>query len=165
MNTIGQIWNIIVSSNFFNFVVMVLILAWIVTKFDLINVLENLKINIHNTIKKAEEEKAAAEKELLNAQKSVENLGNEIKEKIDSAEIQAEKIAKNIALETEKKVTNIKNNIERAISAEEKTISARLSKKTALASSELAKQHIKTLLEAHPELHEKYINQSIEELG
>ncbi len=165
MNTIGQIWNFIVTSNFFNFVVMVLILAWIVTKFDLINVLENIKINIQNTIKKAEEEKAAAEKELINAKKSVENLESEIKEKIDSAEKQAEKIAQNIALETEKKVTNIKNNIERAISAEEKTISARLSKKTALASSELAKQHIKTLLEAHPELHEKYINQSIEELG
>ena len=165
MNTIGQIWNFIVTSNFFNFVVMVLILAWIVTKFDLINVLENIKINIQNTIKKAEEEKAAAEKELINAKKSVENLESEIKEKIDSAEKQAEKIAQNIALETEKKVTNIKNNIERAISAEEKTISARLSKKTALASSKLAKQHIKTLLEAHPELHEKYINQSIEELG
>ena len=165
MNTIGQIWNFIVKSNFFNFVVMVLILAWIVKKFDLINALENIKINIQNTIKKAEEEKAAAEKELINAKKSVENLESEIKEKIDSAEKQAEKIAQNIALETEKKVTNIKNNIERAISAEEKTISARLSKKTALASSELAKQHIKTLLEAHPELHEKYINQSIEELG
>ena len=165
MNTIGQIWNFIVTSNFFNFVVMVLILAWIVTKFDLINVLENIKINIQNTIKKAEEEKAAAEKELINAKKSVENLESEIKEKIDSAEKQAEKIAQNIALETEKKVTNIKNNIERAISAEEKTISAILSKKTALASSELAIQHIITLLEAHPELHEKYINQSIEELG
>ena len=74
MNTIGQIWNIIVTSNFFNFVVMVLILAWIVTKFDLINVLENIKINIQNTIKKAEEEKAAAEKELINAKKSVEKL-------------------------------------------------------------------------------------------
>ena len=75
------------------------------------------------------------------------------------------KITKKIEFKKKKKVTNIKNNIERAISAEEKTISARLSKKTALASSELAKQHIITLLEAHPELHEKYINQSIEELG
>ena len=70
MNTIGQIWNFIVTSNFFNFVVMVLILAWIVKKFDLINALENIKLNIQNTIKKAEEEKAAAEKELINAKKS-----------------------------------------------------------------------------------------------
>ena len=58
-----------------------------------------------------------------------------------------------------------KNNIERALTAEEKTISARLSKKTASTSSELAKRHIKSVLDAHPELHEKYINQSIEELG
>ena len=165
MNTIGQIWNFIVTSNFFNFVVMVLILAWIVKKTNLAAALENVKNNIKNTIAKAEEEKASGEKELLAAQKSVENLESEIKTRIDSAEKQAEKIVQNIALETEKKVENIKNNIERALTAEEKTISARLSKKTASASSELAKRHIKSVLDAHPELHEKYINQSIEELG
>ena len=165
MNTIGQIWNFIVTSNFFNFVVMVIILAWIVKKTNLAAALENVKNNIKNTIAKAEEEKASGEKELLAAQKSVENLESEIKTKIEFAEKQAEKIAKNIALETEKKVENIKNNIERALTAEEKTISARLSKKTASASSELAKRHIKSILEAHPQLHEKYINQSIEELG
>ena len=138
MNTIGQIWNFIVTSNFFNFVVMVLILAWIVKKANLAEVLENVKINIKNTIVRAEEEKTSAEKELQAAQKAVENLESEIKTKIESAEKQAENIAQNIALETEKKVENIKSNIERALTAEEKTISARLSKKTASASSELA---------------------------
>ncbi len=165
MNTVGQIWNFIVTSNFFNFVVMVLILAWIVKKVNLGTVLENAVNNIKNIISKAEEEKTSAEKELLNAQKSVKNLDFEIKEKIDTAEKQAEKIAKNIILDTEKKVQNIKSNIDRVLEAEEKTISARLSKKTATASSELAKQHIKSVLALHPELHEKYINQSIEELG
>ena len=96
MNTVGQIWNFIVTSNFFNFVVMVLILAWIVKKVNLGTVLENAVNNIKNIISKAEEEKTSAEKELLNAQKSVENLDFEIKEKIDTAEKQAEKIAKNI---------------------------------------------------------------------
>ena len=165
MNSIGQIWNFIVTSNFFNFVVMVLILAWIINKINLGEILEKAVSNIKNSIEKSESEKAAGEKELLSAQKSVENLASEIQEKLTAAENQAEKIAKNIIEETEQKVKNIQSNIERSVRAEEKTISARLSKKTAAASAELAKQHIKAVLETHPELHEKYINQSIEELG
>ncbi len=165
MNTIGQIWNFIVTSNFFNFVVMVLILTWIINKVNLADILEKAVANIKNTIEKAEQEKASGEKQLQTALKSVENLDNEIKEKIESAKEHAEKIAQNIITETEQKVKNIESNIERAVTAEEKTISARLSKKTAAASAELAKQHIKAVLEANPSLHEKYINQSIEELG
>ena len=165
MNSIGQIWNFIVTCNFFNFVVMVLILAWIINKINLGDILEKAVSNIKNSIEKSESEKAAGEKELLSAQKSVENLASEIQEKLTAAENQAEKIAKNIIEETEQKVKNIQSNIERSVRAEEKTISARLSKKTAAASAELAKQHIKAVLETHPELHEKYINQSIEELG
>ena len=50
MNTIGQIWNFIVTSNFFNFVVMVLILAWIVKKTNLAAALENVKKGQYETI-------------------------------------------------------------------------------------------------------------------
>ena len=165
MNTISEIWNFIVTSNFFNFVVMVLILTWIINKVNLADILEKAVVNIKTTIEKAEQEKSAGEKELQTALKSVENLDNEIKERINTAEKHAEKIAQNIITETEQKVKNIESNIERAVTAEEKTISARLSKKAASASAELAKQHIKAVLESNPSLHEKYINQSIEELG
>lgn len=165
MNTIAQIWNTIVTSNFFNFVVMVLILAWIVKKFDIINKLENAKSKVKEVIENSEQEKINAQNEFLKTQKSVENLEDEIKIKLDDAEKRAETIAKNIETQTEEKVKKIKNNIERVIKAEEKTISAKLSQKTAKASSELAKVHIQEVLKAHPELHEKYINQSIEELG
>ncbi len=165
MNTISEIWNFIVTSNFFNFVVMVLILTWIINKVNLADILEKAVTNIKTTIEKAEQEKVSGEKELQNALKSVENLEEEIKQKISNAENNAERIAQNIITEAEQKVKNIQSNIERVETAEEKTISARLSKKTAAASAELAKLHIKAVLEANPSLHEKYINQSIEELG
>ena len=96
MNTIGQIWNFIVTSNFFNFVVMVLILTWIINKVNLADILEKAVVSIKNTIEKAEQEKSAGEKELQTALKSVENLDNEIKERINTAEKHAEKIAQNI---------------------------------------------------------------------
>lgn len=165
MNTVAQIWNTIVTSNFFNFVVMVLILAWIFKKADLINKLENAKLNIKSSITNSEKEKLNAEKELLDTKKSVENLDNEIKIKIQDAENRAETMAKNIAAVTEEKVQKIKNSVSTAVQTEEKKLSNTLSKKTAKASSELAKANIKAILKSHPELHEKYINQSIEELG
>ncbi len=165
MNTIAQIWNTIVTSNFFNFVVMVLILAWIIKKFDLINKLENSKSKIKEVIKNSEQEKINAQNEFLETQKSVENLENEITASLQEAQKRADSIADSIKTQTENKVKKIKDNIIRVIQAEEKTISAKLSQKTAKASSEIAKAHIKSILQSHPELHEKYINQSIEELG
>ncbi len=165
MNTIAQIWNTIVTSNFFNFVVMVLILAWINKKFNLAAKLEEEISKIKSTIENAENEKNAAYNEFLETQKSVENLENEITKRLDDAQKRADTMADSIKTQTENKVKKIKDNVTRVIQAEEKTISAKLSKKTAKAATELAKAHIKSVLQNKPELHEKYINQSIEELG
>ena len=48
---------------------------------------------------------------------------------------------------------------------EEKIVSAKLAAKTAKASAALSKKHIIDLLKANPELHKKFIEQSIQELG
>lgn len=165
MNTIIQLWNIIITSNFFNFIVMVLILIWIVKKTDLLNLLEKAKDNVKQSIEDAEHEKILAENELLNVEKSVENLEIELKEKIQKAEDHAEVLAKSIADQTNAKLKTIRDNIERVLQTEEKTISTRLTQKTAKVASELAKQHIKSVLSTRAELHTKFINQSIEELG
>ena len=62
MNTISEIWNFIVTSNFFNFVVMVLILTWIINKVNLADILEKAVTNIKTTIEKAEQEKKKGKK-------------------------------------------------------------------------------------------------------
>ena len=54
--------------------------------------------------------------------------------------------------------------IESLKEAEEKTAAASLSKQTAKASVELAKEHIKQTLNNNPELHAKFINEGIDEL-
>ena len=147
MNTVLHIWDTLVKSNTFNFIVMLLILGWIVKKFAIKDSLEGLKNSVINSIEKAKEEKENALTELQKAEKSVEN------------------VAENILSKTEEKIKQIEDNIQRTVDAEEKTISAKLASKTAKASAELAKNHIKSMLKAHPELHKKYIDQSIEELG
>ena len=77
----------------------------------------------------------------------------------------AEGIAKQISADTDEKVKLIEKNIERVIGAEEKTISAKMTEKTLNASVELAKRHIQGLLDGNPDLHNKFIDESIENLG
>ena len=63
-----------------------------------------------------------------------------------------------------KAIFNIEKNIDKVVSIEEKKISNLLTEKTSLASIELAKQHIEKMLEQNPELHNKFIQNSIDEL-
>ena len=62
------------------------------------------------------------------------------------------------------KVDLIEKNISRVISAEEKTLSAQMTQKTLDASIELAKQHIKSLLKDNMDLHNKFIDESIDSI-
>lgn len=164
MNTILDIWNLIVHSNTFNFIVMLLILGWLVSKFKIAESLDVLKNNIIDSIEKAKQEKFDAQKVLSSAQDEVKNLDSEIKSRLSQAEEHAKTVAQRIIDDTENKVKQIEANIERVVEAEEKTISSRLTGKTAKASIELAKNHITNLLKQHPELHDKYINDSINEI-
>jgi len=164
MNSVLHIWNTFVQSNTFNFVVMVAILYWIVKKFNIAESLENFKEGVANSIHKAEDERKSAKSELSAASKSVENLDSEISEKLKDAEKRAKDIARKIAIDAENNVKRITDNIEKVVAAEEKKISSGLTSKTAESAAFLAKDNIRTILKEHPELHEKYINQSIEEL-
>ena len=164
MKELLDIWNFIVHSNTFNFIVMVLLLVWIVKKFNIKNALEVMKNNIIDSIEKSKQEKESASKTLNEANDAVKNLDSEINARITQAEEQGKNLAKQILTETDKKVKQIENNIERVVEAEEKTISSKLTSKTVKASVELSKNHIINLLKTNPELHEKFINESIEEI-
>lgn len=164
MKQILDIWNIIVHSNTFNFIVMLMILGWIIKKANLGEVLEGLKNKVIDSIEKSKLEKENAYISLSNAQKEVEHLDEEIKNRISQAEKHAQTVAQRIFDETDNKVKQIEENIQRVIEAEEKTISSRLTGKAAKASVELAKNHIKNLLAQNPQLHDKYINESINDI-
>ena len=164
MKELLDIWNFIVHSNTFNFIVMVLLLVWIVKKFNIKNALEVMKNNIIDSIEKSKQEKESASKTLNEANDAVKNLDSEINARITQAEEQGKNLAKQILTEADKKVKQIENNIERVVEAEEKTISSKLTSKTVKASVELSKNHIINLLKTNPELHEKFINESIEEI-
>lgn len=164
MNELINFWNIIVESNTFNFVVLLLIFAILYKKLNVSNAVEKIKQGIVKTIEDAKSEKESAENKLKDAQKAIENLDDDIKSRIDDAKLRAEGIAKQILTNADSRVKLIEKNIGRVISAEEKTLSAKMSEKTLKTSVELAKQHIINMLENNKDLHNKFIDESIENI-
>ncbi|HIT92114.1 MAG TPA: hypothetical protein IAD11_04260 [Candidatus Stercorousia faecigallinarum] len=164
MNELANFWNIIVKSNTFNFAVLLLIFAILFKKLNVSALVEKIKQDIINTINNAKAERENAKNKLYDAQKSIEHIEEEIKQRLDEASLRGEGIAKQIAANADEQVKLIEKNISRVINAEEKTLSAKITEKTLKASIELAKQHIKNTLVNNPELHNKFIDESIDNI-
>lgn len=164
MNELVNFWNIIVNSNTFNFIVLLIIFAVLYRKLNVSEGVEKLKQGIIKSIDNAKSEQQNAKDRLMNAQKSIEHIDEEIADQLKDASYRADGIAKQISDDTNSKVKLIEKNIERVIGAEEKTLSAKMTEKTLNASIELAKKHIQGLLKNNHDLHNKFIDESIENI-
>lgn len=164
LSAISRIWNIIVESNTFNFIIFALIFVWIFKKIDIKSIIHSLQQKIIKMLDEVKKEHEDAKNELFNAEKAVENLGEELKIIVDDATKSAKVIGEKILTEAKKQIESIESNAKKVIDAEEKLLISNLTKNTSQASVEAAKSHIKTVLEQTPTLHEKYINESIDEL-
>ncbi len=164
MNELLNFWILIVESNTFNFVVLILIFAILFKKINISDTIEKIRMDIVNTIDNVKKEQQDAKSKLADAQKAIEHIDEDIKDRMNEAGKRAESISKQISENTDAQVKLIEKNIERVINAEEKTLSAKMAQKTVKSSVELAKEHIINMLESNPELHKKYIDESIENL-
>ena len=93
MNELANFWNIIVKSNTFNFAVLLLIFAILFKKLNVSAIVEKIKQDIINTINSAKAERENAKNKLYDAQKSIENIEEEIKQRLDEASLRGEGIA------------------------------------------------------------------------
>ena len=164
MNELVNFWNLIVESNTFNFIVLILIFAILFKKINISSVIEKIRDEIVNTIENAKKEQENAKNKLSNAEKAIENIDDEIKQKLNEASKRAEDMSKQILDNTDLRLKLIEKNIERVVNAEEKTLSAKMTEKTLKASVELAKKQIINMLESNPDMHNKYIDESIENI-
>jgi len=164
LSIISRIWNIIVESNTFNFIIFVLLIALLLKKVNIGGAISSLQQKIVKIIEEAKKNKEEAHSELLQAEKAVENLGEELKIIVDEAQKSAKVLGEKILNEAKKQVEDIEQNAKKVIDAEEKLLISKLAKHTSQLSVETAKTHITGVLEQTPTLHEKYINESIDEL-
>lgn len=164
MQEVLSFFKYLATSNTINFIIMIVILAVIVKKMNLSNAMNKSISGVESSIKKSDEEKAISENKLAEAKDKIEKLPVDIKNLEDEAVAKADVFKSKIEESTQKTISGIENNIDRVISIEEKKISNIMTGKTVLASVELAKDNIKNLLKTNPELHNKFFEDSLNEL-
>lgn len=164
MKEFFEIWDLIVKSNTFNFVLLVAIFVYFASKLDFSKILAKLQQDIINAIEAVKNNKKLAGEKLEKAKDSVKNLDSEIELEIKQANDTARAISETIFGTAGKRIETINNNVAKSIRNEEKSLSDKLTEKAASAAVALAKNHIINTLKARPDLQDKYINESIQEL-
>jgi len=164
MNEFANLWNIILESNTFNFVVLLVILVIVMHKLHISDKLEDIKHEIIDRIEKSKQAKEDAAYSLADAKSKIEHLEEDIEAKISIANTQAHNVGETIKEAAEHKIKQIENNVKKVIESEEKTIITRLNDETSSISLKLAEQLIRERLKQEPNLHDRYISESIEEL-
>ena len=159
-----EVWNIIVQSNTFNFIVLVILFAIIIKVCKISSLLDNAISKVKETIDNAINSKEKAIEELKKAEEEILKTPEEIEEIEKNADKNIALLEENIAKEAQKQVDLIENNVQKALERKQQDTFSSLSNKTIEASFELAKNHIKHLLEIKPEYHQKFIAESIKEL-
>ena len=164
MDNLIEIWNYAVEENLINFLIFLAIILWVFKKADITRMLSGVQDKIAKLINDAKKAKADAQENLELAQQAVENLPAEIDQIEKDAQTSAERISKKVLDEANMQVESIKNNADKVIAAEEKLITAQLTKSISKLSAQNARSKVKQELSNNAALHEKYINQSIDEL-
>lgn len=159
-----EFWNIIVQSNTFNFLIFIGLFAILFKKINFGEMMDNLQAKVMSLINEAKKAKDDSIIELKKTQEVSSKVPFEVKDILDNAEVTADRLGKRILEEAEKQVNSIYKNTDSVVESEGQRIISSLSKKTALASLEVAKNHIKKTLQERPQYHAKFIEDSINEL-
>lgn len=159
-----ELWNTIVQTNTFNFVIFLLFFWWLGNYCKIGDVLTSLQQKIEKMIKDSEEAKKKSEEELLKAEDKVKNVDNEVKVILDNAEDSASRLSAKILDDAQKVSESIERNTDKIIDSEGKKIISSLTQNTAEAAVKLAQRHIEQVLKEKPQYHAKFINECINEL-
>ena len=164
MEFISHLWNIFIEGNFLNFLLFVLFFVWLFKKINFGKIIAGLQSKIADLIDATKKDKDKSIKELSEAKMAIKNIDSEITTIVNDAKKSAEVISEKIKTEAENQVENIGLNAKKVIDAEGKRLVSKLTKNASKASVAVAKNQIIKALEQNPGLHEKYINESIDEL-
>lgn len=157
-------FNLILHSNLFNFAFFMLIIIVICVKIDVPAVLEKMKEKVSSEINNSKVTKEKSFNDLADANMQYSKLPQELENISENAKQKSESLSKQIALETEQKISNIEKNTQNILSAEQKHVTSDLISKLGVKSVEFAKYDIIEELKNNPQLHDKFIEESIAKL-
>jgi len=159
-----EIWTLIVKSNTFNFIFLVLILGLICKRVKAGTLLSNAQNKVKEDIDTSDKIKKASIEELARAKEDIKNLQNEIDEIFDKSKENAENFKRKTSDEIEFQKRKISENVEKTAKSEEIKAVSGLTEKTALAVAEVVKKHLIDTLNKNPKYHQNFIEESIQEL-
>ena len=159
-----EFWNLIVQSNTFNFLIFIGLFALLFKKINFGAMMDKLQAKVMSLIEDAKKAKDDSIVELKRTQEISSKVPTEVRNILDNAEVTADRLGKRILEEAKKQVNSIYKTTDNVVESEGQRIISNLSQKTALASLELAKNHIVKTLKAKPQYHVKFIEDSINEL-
>ena len=162
MENLLELWKQICESNLFNFVVMLVVLAWLVKKFNLGDKIEQGRHKVEQAISESEKAKEESLSRLYDIQENVTKIDEQMSEVFKKAENNAKIIGNKLIEEGKIQSESIKENSKKTIDANIKTAKTEIVKETAQEAMTLAEQYIKSELEKDPTLHQKYILESID---
>ncbi len=164
MQEIISFLKLLITSNTFNFIVMLIILGAIVKKLNLGKSFDGAVDKVKESLKKSDEEKISSQRLIDEAEKLMKQLPQDIETLKNNSKDKASIFKSKIEETTNKTISDIEQNVENAVQIEEKKISNLMCEKTSKASVELAKQYILETLDSNPNLHNKFFMESLEEL-
>ena len=154
----------LIQSNTLNLLVVLAVLVWLVLKLNIGQNLENSKEEIKSYVNEAENEKNEAEKRLTKIQNKIKKLPTEIKIIERAAKNNIDSLTKKSQEVVEEKKTDIDNNVNRIMDLETKKFKSRLTAMLSEASVNLARDNAVKQLENNRSMHDKYINDAIDEI-
>ena len=164
MQEVLSFFSLLLKSNAVNFIIMIVLLAWLIKKANLATALDKSIEKIKESIKTSEDVKTEAQKLFDSEKKLIDRLPNDLKDLERNAKDKVKVFEKTIIGNTQKSIKNIESSVDRAIEVEEDKISNLMKDATALSSIEVAKDYLQNLLNSNPELHNQFIQNSLEEL-
>lgn len=157
-------WSNILHSNVINFAIMLALFAFIISKLNVMQKIEDMRFSIQRKVEESDAIKAEAKNDYEKVEASLKNIDEELNEIVQNAQQTAVAIEHKAKDDLNKSVETIKFNTEKLVKSEENRIQAQLMKKIAQSSVEAAQKQIKNALKNDKELHRKFIEKCIEDI-
>ena len=154
-----------IQTNSLNFIIVLAVLIFILSKLKINEKINKLRDDIKSYVDNSTSEKALAQKELEETEEKIKHLPEETQLIETSAENNIKGLEQKIKREIEDKKNDIKTSADRILNLEIKQFKAKLTSILSEKSVILAKDNAIEQLKNNRELHNKYIDEAIEEIG
>lgn len=162
---LGAVLDYIARTNLFNFIIFAGIIAFVIIRLDIIGSIDRGVEQVAESINDSEIAKTDSESNLQGMQEKVANLESEIEELVKQTEDNAKLVGEQIITTAHKTVENIQLNSEKLIETRISVVKNDIMKRASLASVEVARNHIINELTGNDDLHNKFIDESIEAIN